>query len=512
MSEPTIPDDSRQRRLEEAMAEYLIVADAGRPPEPEWFLARYPDLRVELAEFLADLSALAGLGEPLLPAAALPEPRSTPEPVVTPPLSARMMEGGSTITDPGTTIRMASATGPETTAKPLSTFAPGEGTHGAQTMVALPGGTRARYFGDYELIRELGRGGMGIVYKARQISLNRPVAVKMIKSAALASDDELRRFQNEAEAVAQLNHPHIVPILEVGNHDDLSYFSMRLIGGKSLDKKLADHVANPKAAAKLLKKAAEAVHHAHQRGILHRDLKPANILLDEQGEPFVTDFGLAKRVAGDSELTHSGAILGTPAYMAPEQASGLRGGVTTASDVYSLGAVLYALLTGRAPFGGESAAEILDQVRHQAPEPPSKRNQRVPRDLEVICLKCLAKEPRSRYGSAEALAQDLGRWLTGMPITARPIGSVERLWRWGIRNPIVAGLLVAVVVALAAGTAISSYFAFMASNQAKQALANATRADLNAGQMTEQRDRANTNASAARHNLYIAHMHLAQTS
>jgi eukaryotic-like serine/threonine-protein kinase len=181
-------------------------------------------------------------------------------------------------------------------------------------------GTRVRYFGDYELIGEIGRGGMGIVYKARQISLNRPVALKMIRSAALASEDELRRFQNEAEAIALLDHPHIVPILEVGNHDGQRYFSMKLIGGPSLDQRLDHYLADPKSAARLLNKAALAVHHAHQRGILHRDLKPANILLDEQGEPYVTDFGLAKRVQGDSELTHSGAVVGTPAYMAPEQA------------------------------------------------------------------------------------------------------------------------------------------------------------------------------------------------
>ena len=208
-------------------------------------------------------------------------------------------------------------------------------------------GTLIGYFGDYELIREIGRGGMGIVYKARQISLNRPVALKMIRSAALASEDELRRFQNEAEAIALLDHPHIVPILEVGNHDSQRYFSMKLIGIDSLDKKLAGYIADPKLAARLVKTAAEAVHHAHQRGILHRDLKPANILLDEHGEPYVTDFGLAKHIQGGSELTYSGAIVGTPAYMAPEQASGRRGAVTTASDVYGLGAILYALLTSR---------------------------------------------------------------------------------------------------------------------------------------------------------------------
>src|SRR6185312_2820036 len=192
-------------------------------------------------------------------------------------------------------------------------------------------GTRVRYFGDYELIKELGRGGMGIVYRARQISLNRPVALKMLKSDVLATPDELRRFRNEAEAIALLDHPHIVPIFEVGEHDRRRYFTMKLIGGSSLDKRLAHYSADPKAAARLVATAAEAVHHAHQRGILHRDLKPANILLDNRGEPHVGDFGLAKQIEGDSEMTVSGAILGTPSYMAPEQASGRRGAVTTAS-------------------------------------------------------------------------------------------------------------------------------------------------------------------------------------
>jgi WD40 repeat protein len=451
MSEPTTPDDDRQRRLEEAMAEYLIAADAGRPPERTSFLARYPDLRAELVEFLADLSALAGLVEPLVPAAAPREPGATSELVATPPLSSETTEGGSTRTDPGATISLASATGTETTADPQATATLGDGPHNAEALVALPGGTRVRYFGDYELIRELGRGGMGVVYMARQLSLNRPVALKMIKLAALAGDDELRRFQNEAEAVALLDHPHIVPILEVGNHDGQRYFTMKLVGGTSLNQKLADYIADPRTAAKLLKQAAEAVHHAHQRGILHRDLKPANILLDEHGEPFVTDFGLAKRMAGDSELTLSGAILGTPAYMAPEQASGRRGAVTTASDVYGLGAILYAVLTGRAPFGGDSVAETLERVRNSAPSPPSKINPRVPRDLETICLKCLEKDPSRRYASADELASDLKRWLAGEPIAARPVGNAARFWMWCRRRPVIAGLSAALVVAVLGG-------------------------------------------------------------
>jgi WD40 repeat protein/tRNA A-37 threonylcarbamoyl transferase component Bud32 len=320
-------------------------------------------------------------------------------------------------------------------------------------------GTRVRYFGDYELLRELGRGGMGVVYKARQISLNRPVALKMIRAGALAGEEELRRFQNEVEAIALLDHPHIVPIPEVGCHEGQRYFSMKLIGGSSLDKKLDDYASDPRAAARLSKTAAEAVHHAHQRGILHRDLKPSNISLDDRGEPFVTDFGLAKRVEGDSELTHSGAILGTPAFMAPEQASGRRGAVTTASDVYGLGAILYATLTGQAPFGGESVEATLAQVRESLPTPPSKLKPQVPRDLEVICLKCLEKDPARRYASAQELADDLGRYLGGDPIHARPVGRVQRAVMWCRRNPLLASAVGTVAVALLAAAAISVIYA-----------------------------------------------------
>ena len=316
---------------------------------------------------------------------------------------------------------------------------------------SLPSGTRIGYFGDYELLKVLGEGGMGIVYKARQLSLNRPVALKMIKAARFASPDEVRRFQNESEAVARLDHPNIVPVFEVGQYEDQHYFSMKLIAGDSLDKRPKQYMSEPRRAAELLAISAGAIHHAHQRGILHRDLKPANILIDSEGRPHVTDFGLAKRIEGDSELTRSGSILGTPAYMAPEQASGKRGVVTTSTDVYGLGAILFAVLTGQAPFSGATVIDVLEQVRERAPDSPRKLNPGVPRDLEVVCLKCLEKDARRRYASAGALAEDLKHWLVGEPIAARPVGNAARFWMWCRRRPIVAALSTAVLMAVLGG-------------------------------------------------------------
>jgi tetratricopeptide (TPR) repeat protein/tRNA A-37 threonylcarbamoyl transferase component Bud32 len=314
-------------------------------------------------------------------------------------------------------------------------------------------GTTVRYFGDYEIHEELGRGGMGVVYKARQVSLNRPVALKMIRAGVLAEAAELQRFQNEAEAVALLDHPGIVPVHEIGEHDGQRYFSMKLVEGGNLAEKVGSFKENPRGAASLVAETAEAVHHAHMRGILHRDLKPANILIDAEDHPHVTDFGLAKRVEGNVEMTQSGAILGTPAYMSPEQASGRRGSITTATDVHGLGAILYALLTGKAPFSGDSVIDTIDAVRNRPPEPPNKLNARVPRDLETICLKCLEKDPRRRYASAHQLAEDLSNWLHSRPITARRVRTAERAWLWCKRRPAVAALTAAVVLAAVTGTA-----------------------------------------------------------
>ncbi|MEW4568982.1 serine/threonine-protein kinase [Tautonia sp. JC769] len=354
-------------------------------------------------------------------------------------------------TDPGPVASGGIATGREA----------GAGEPTRATVAGESGPTdpvRLRYFGDFELIRELGRGGMGVVFKARQLSLNRLVAVKMIRSAVLAGEDQLRRFRNEAEAVATLDHPHIVPIFEVGEHDGHAYFAMKLIRGAGLDERLGEYAGGFPAVARLVAAAAEAVHHAHQRGILHRDLKPANILVDAEGRPHVTDFGLAKRIEGNSALTGTGAVMGTPAFMAPEQASGRRGAVTTATDVHGLGTVLYALLTGRPPFSGDSVAATLERVRGAVPEPPTRVNRRVPRDLEVICLKCLEKAPKHRYDSAQALADDLRRFAAGEPIRARRVGIPTRLLMWCRRRPAIAGLSAAAVVlaALAAALGVAS--------------------------------------------------------
>jgi WD40 repeat protein len=301
--------------------------------------------------------------------------------------------------------------------------------------------------GDYELLEEIGRGGMGVVYKARQRRLGRLVAVKMILAGQFAAPAEVRRFRLEAENTAQLDHPHIVPILEVGEHDGLPFFSTRLIEGGNLAQHREEIGRDPRRAAGLLAAVAEAVHYAHRHGILHRDLKPANILLGADGQPHLTDFGLAKRVAGPGQepgrgtLTESGAIVGTPGYLAPEQVRGESKRLTTAADIYSLGAILYDLLTGRAPFQADTPLEALLKVETAEPVPPSRLRPGLPRDLETICLRCLQKEPGRRYASAAELAEDLRRFLAGEPIQARPIRAWERVVKWARRRPTAAALV-----------------------------------------------------------------------
>jgi tetratricopeptide (TPR) repeat protein/thiol-disulfide isomerase/thioredoxin len=306
-------------------------------------------------------------------------------------------------------------------------------------------------FGDYHLLAEIARGGMGVVFRARQKSLGRVVALKMILAGQLASIDQVRRFRAEAEEAGCLDHPNIVPIYQVGEVNGQHYFSMKLIEGSSLGAQAERLRKDPPAAARLISTVARAVQHAHARGVLHRDLKPGNILIDEHGQPHVTDFGLAKHLGGEGS-TQSGAILGTPGYMAPEQAAG-RKDVSVAADVHGLGAVLYELLTGQPPFRAETPLETVMQVLESDPAPPRSLNPAIPLDLETICLKCLRKEPTQRYRSVAALADDLDHFLADEPIQARRAGRMERTIKWARRRPAGAALLGVTALAILALTA-----------------------------------------------------------
>jgi len=341
-------------------------------------------------------------------------------------------------------------------------------TSDVRTMDTPPG-TRLRYVGDYELIEELARGGMGVVYRARQVSLQRTVAVKMILSGQLATKEDIRRFRIEAEAAAELEHPNIVSVYEVGQHEGQHYFSMGFVDGTSLAAELTEGPLPARRAAEIVKEVAEAVHYAHQQRVIHRDLKPSNILLDRSRSPRVTDFGLAKRLHRDETMTSTGQVLGTPSYMPPEQATGATDRVRETADVYSLGAVLYATLTGRPPFQADNPIETMRQVLEQEPVAPRQLNPAVPRDLENICLKCLEKSRRRRYQSARELGADLDRFLQDKPVAARPIGTTSRLWRWCKRRPAIATLLALLLVSMLIGTIVSSQLAVLAEQRAKNA-------------------------------------------
>src|SRR6266699_1979624 len=305
------------------------------------------------------------------------------------------------------------------------------------------------HFGDYELQGEIGRGGQGVVYRARQKSLNRTVALKIIVLGHWATARHLKRFRLEAEAAASLNHPSIVPIHEIGERDGCCYFSMNLIEGGQLDEVVRREAISIRRAAELIAKLARTVHYAHEHGILHRDIKPGNILLDTEGEPHLTDFGLARLVETESTVTRTTEVLGTPSYMAPEQASGNTVALTSATDIYGLGAVLYHLLTGCPPFVGGTTYETVRLVLETDPRQPRLLNRKVDRDLSTICLKCLQKDPQRRYSSALALADDLERWLKHQPIQARRTGIFTRGRKWVRRNP-TSALLAASLLALAA--------------------------------------------------------------
>ena len=350
----------------------------------------------------------------------------------------------------------------------------------------------------YEIEAVLGRGGMGVVYKARHLKLNRTVALKALLAGAYAGPVERMRFQREAEAVAGLCHSNIVQIYEVGEHEGRPYFTMELIDGGSLVRQLAAAPPTVRSAAELVASLADAMSAAHSAGIVHRDLKPANILLTAGGTPKISDFGLARRLASEAELTATGAPIGTPSYMAPEQANGEAGLVGPAADVYGLGAVLYELLTARPPFRAETALKTFRQVVADEPVPPSRLNTRVPRDLETVCLKCLQKEPQRRYASAQALAEDLRRYLRGQVVAARPVSTLERAAKWVHRNLTVAALSAVAALAVVAGTALSLLFGVEAhrkgdtlerqsiqlQDQTRAAQKNAQRAEKNEKEVT----------------------------
>jgi WD40 repeat protein/tRNA A-37 threonylcarbamoyl transferase component Bud32 len=409
------PDGSQpDSRLESVLAEIEEAQQRGEVIDKQHYLDHFPDLTQPLHDYFCDREWFAGVVAPRLP------------PTDTHP--------GAPLPQPG-----------------------------------LPPGS---VFAGYEIIKELGRGGMGIVYHARQLSPEREVALKVIRTDRLAElpDDQqrqwLERFRREAQLVASLEqHPNLVTLYEVGEHEGRPFFTMQLVRGGTLaetvrgGRRAAGDKESARGAAQLVAAAARALDHVHKRGVLHRDLKPGNLLLNGNGQLLVSDFGLARRLDQSGSLV-AGAIEGTAEYMAPEQARGLPGAVTTAADVYSLGAVLYALLTGRPPFKGASTFETLMLVTGQEPAPLRSLNPRVPRDLEVICLKCLEKEPGRRYVSAAALADDLENWLAGRPVLARPAGAAGRLWRWCRREPVLAGALGFAAVAIVAFALVAGAFAF----------------------------------------------------
>jgi serine/threonine-protein kinase len=416
----------REQLLDEVVAAYLDAVETQGPQDPQPWLARYPELAQELAEFFTDEDRFGSLMAPLREAAS------------------------------------SSATGPFS---PHGLATPRDGTR----VQGPPPDT----LGEYEILEEIARGGMGVVFKARQRRLQRQVALKMILAGDLAAPTAVQRFRFEAETVASLDHPNIVPIYDVGEDNNRHFFTMKLIDGSSLTRHVQRLKDDPDAAADLVATVARAVDYAHRRGLLHRDLKPANILIDGHGRPHVTDFGLAKWVNNAVSLnTESGIAVGTPSYMAPEQAGGPHKALTTAADVYSLGAILYELLSGRPPFKEETALLTLRAVLDTEPPAPRTLNPRAPVDLEIICLKCLQKEPGRRYASAAALADDLERYLHGEPIQARPVLPPERFWRWCRRKPIVAGLVAALVLSLAVGGGLAAW-------QWQVAEANYHRADQN---------------------------------
>lgn len=440
----------------------------------------------EIGDAVDDTKAIVRKPEDTVPlrpvlseAATIPSPQSGRDTEIIPPSATAATRSGEHAVEVDATISLSSGT-------------QGGGPSSTDTSFKDTN-TSTKTFGEYELLHEIARGGMGVVFKARQTKANRVVALKMILSGNLAGQNEVNRFYTEAEAAANLDHPNIVPVYDVGQIDGQHYFSMGFVDGQSLKDRVDDGPLPAQDAAQMAKTISEAVAYAHEKGIIHRDLKPSNVLLDQAGSPKISDFGLAKQMDSNSELTATGQVMGTPQYMPPEQAAGKIDEVGPAADVYSLGAILYELLTGRPPFQAASAVETLRLVLQKEPLAPSQLNPAIDRDLETICLKCLEKEISRRYGSARDLADELGRYLASEPILAHPISRPARAWRWCKRNPVVASLATAAVVFLLVGTVVSISLAIVASERANFAIEKGAEAERERKRADDER---NSNALA----------------
>lgn len=430
----TKDDDSLEIAVESALAEYLMRCDEGAAPDREQFLARNPQMRERLESILAAADWIEQLAGPTMAslATALPQMSSDPnedtQPLLPRPLS---QSKAADVIDPNAMTIGASGQ------SHVPSFSLGSLTPAQElSQPVLP-----CRFGDYVLEKVLGRGGMGVVYSGRQTHLHRAVAIKMIRSGALASSEEVQRFYTEARSAAQLDHPNIVTVYQCGEHQGHHYFSMDLVCGTDLAKIIQNGPMEVHRAARYVRDVAKAIQFAHVRGILHRDLKPANVLVDEDDQVHVTDFGLAKSIGHDTGLTATGAALGTPSYMSPEQAAGRTDEHAFQTDVYSMGAVLFALVTGKPPFHASSVVQTIMQVLHRPAPLARQALASVPLDLETIIARCLHKTPDRRYASAQDLADDLDRFLRNEPIHARPLSTFRRAVYWSMGIPIVGALL-----------------------------------------------------------------------